>query len=67
MFGQVLKLVPRYELDTLGADHHKGRKLRVMTRWNQFVALSFGPLAGDQKINSAGSSKLYETAVSLTR
>ena len=46
VFGQVLKLVPRYEFDTLAAAHHKGRKLRAMTRWNQFVALSLGQLAG---------------------
>jgi len=46
VFGQVLKLVPRYEFDRLAADHHKGRKLRSMTRWKQFVALALGQLAG---------------------
>ena len=46
VFGQVLKLVPRYDFNNLAADHHLGRKLRSMMRWNQFVALSLGQLAG---------------------
>jgi putative transposase len=46
VFGQVLKLVPRYDFDSLAAAHHQGRKLRSMTRWNQFVALALGQLAG---------------------
>ena len=46
VFGQVLKLVPRYDFDKLAVAHHQGRKLRSMTRWNQFVALSLGQLAG---------------------
>jgi putative transposase len=65
VFGQVLKLVPRYEFDTLAADHHTGRKLRSMTRWNQFVALSLGQLAGRHSLRdieanlSAQQGRLY--------
>jgi putative transposase len=65
VFGQVLKLVPRYEFDTLAAAHHKGRKLRSMTRWNQFVALSLGQLAGRHSLRdieanlSAQQGRLY--------
>ena len=46
VFGQFLKLVPRYEFDKLSKVHHRGGKLRSMTRWSQFVALSLGQLAG---------------------
>ena len=36
VLAQFLKLVPRHEFERDAAQHHKGRKLRKMTRWNQF-------------------------------
>lgn len=65
VFAQLLKWVPRHEFDTLAAAHHQGRKLRTMTRWAQFVALSTAHLAGRQSLRDivhnlkAQGSKLY--------
>lgn len=65
VFAQLLRLVPRHEFDTLAAAHHQGRKLRIMTRWAQFVALSTAHLAGRQSLRDivynlqAQGSKLY--------
>ncbi|NKC11227.1 MAG: DUF4372 domain-containing protein [Gammaproteobacteria bacterium] len=46
VFSQLLKLISRYEFETLAKTYHKGRVLRTMSRWSQFVALSFTQLAG---------------------
>ena len=49
--------------------HHKGRKLRSMTRWNQFVAMSVAQLAGRCSLRdivsnlSAQGRKLYHLGV----
>lgn len=39
---QLLKLAPRHEFEALTRRFHKGRGLRSMTRWTQFVALALG-------------------------
>jgi hypothetical protein len=44
VFGQLLRLIPRYEFDALAERHHAGGRLRQMTRWSQFVALATGHL-----------------------
>ena len=70
VFGQVLKLVPRYDFDALAKTHHTGRKLRSMTRWNQFCALSLGQLAGRHSLRdietnlAAQHGRLYHLGVS---
>ena len=46
VLAQFLQLVPRHEFESLAKRHHEGRKLRSMTRWNQFVAMAVGQLAG---------------------
>ncbi len=46
VFSQRLKLISRHEFETLAKTHHKGRVLRTISRWSQFVALSFAQLAG---------------------
>ena len=46
VLAQFLKLVPRHEFETDARRHHKGRKLRKMTRWGQFVAMAMGQLSG---------------------
>ncbi len=46
VFSQLLKLVSRHEFETLAKTHHEGRSLRKMSRWSQFVSLSFAQLAG---------------------
>ncbi len=50
VFSQILKLIPRHEFETLAKQHHQGRKLRVMTRWSQFVAITSGHLSGRQSL-----------------
>ena len=42
VFAQWLKLVPGHEFEPLANRHHCGRKLRKMTRWAQFVAITDG-------------------------
>ncbi len=34
VLAQILKLVPRHEFEKEARLHHKGRKLRKMTRWS---------------------------------
>lgn len=46
IFSQLLQLVPRHEFENLARRHHRGRKLRRMTRWSQFLALAMGQLTG---------------------
>lgn len=45
IFAQLLKLVSRYEFESLANTHHEGQKLRKMNRWSQFVALMLGQLS----------------------
>ena len=65
VFSQLLKLVSRHEFETLAKQHHQGRKLRRMTRWSQFVALSLAQLSGRSSLRdvvtnlSAQTRKLY--------
>jgi putative transposase len=65
VFSQLLKLVPRHEFETLATQHHEGRKLRKMTRWSQFVAMTLAQLSGRSILRdvvsnlSAQASKLY--------
>lgn len=46
VFSQLLRLVPRHEFENLARRHHRGRKLRRMSRWSQFLALAMGQLTG---------------------
>ena len=48
VFQQLLDLLPRHEFDAEARQHQKGQRLRVMSRWAQFVALGLGQLAGLQ-------------------
>ena len=69
VLAQFLKLVPRHEFESLAKRHHKGRRLRSMTRWNQFVAMAVAQLAGRCSLRdivsnlSAQSRKLYHLGV----
>ena len=51
VFRQLLDLLPRHEFDTEARQHQKGQRLRVRSRWMQFVALGLGQLAGLQSLN----------------
>lgn len=46
ILSQLLKLVLRHEFEALAKRHRKGRRLRSMPRWAQFVALALGQLSG---------------------
>ena len=50
VFRQLLDLLPRHEFDTEARQHQNGQRLRVMSRWAQFVALGLGQLAGLQSL-----------------
>ncbi len=43
VFGQLLTLLPRHEFDAEARGHQRGQRLRVMSRWAQFVALGSKP------------------------
>ena len=69
VFRQLLDLLPRHEFDAEARLHQKGQKLRVMSRWAQFVALGLGQLAGLQSLRDIVSNlcaqphKLYHLGV----
>ena len=74
LFAQMLKIIPRHEFETLAGKHHKGQKLRKMTRWSQFVAMLMGQLAGRSSLRdiianlSAQPNKRYHLGcVPVTR
>ena len=50
VFRQLLDLLPRHEFDAEAQQHQKGQRLRVMSRWAQFVALGLGQLGGLQSL-----------------
>jgi len=62
VFYQLLKMVPRHEFETLGNQHHKGRELRKMTRWSQFVAMTLGQLSGRSSLRDVVSNLSVQTA-----
>ena len=74
VLAQFLKLVSRHEFERDAAQHHKGRKLRKMTRWNQFVAMFMAQLSGRSSLRDIVANlathphKLYHLGVgSVTR
>lgn len=56
VFSELLKLVPRHEFEAEAKKHHQGQKLRRATRWGQFVAMSFGQLAGRKSLRDIVSN-----------
>ena len=69
VLSQILKLVCRHEFESLAKTHHYGQKLRKMSRWAQFVALSMAQLSGRSSLRDiesnlgAQKSKLYHLGV----
>lgn len=65
ILSQLLKLIPRHEFEALANQHRKGGKLRKTSRWDQFVALTTGQLAGRTSLRDiesnmkAQENKLY--------
>lgn len=70
VFSQLLKFIPRHEFESLAKGHHKGRKLRKMTHWGQFVAMGLAQLSGRSSLRdivsniSAQTGKLYHLGIS---
>lgn len=56
VFAQLLKLVSRHQFEAIAQRHHRGRKLRRMTRYAQWVALASGQLCGRQSLRDIASS-----------
>jgi putative transposase len=69
VLSQILKLVCRHEFESIAKTHHCGQKLRKMSRWAQFVALSMAQLSGRSSLRDiesnldAQKSKLYHLGV----
>ena len=69
VLGQLLKLLPRHQFEALAREHHAGRALRSITRWDQFVAMAVAQLAGRCSLRdivsnlSAQKHKLYHLGV----
>ena len=69
VFRQLLDLLPRHEFDAEARQHQEGQRLRVMSRWAQFVALGLGQLGGLQSLRDivgnlrAQPHKLYHLGV----
>ena len=40
VLAQMLKLIPRHELESLAKQHHSGRTLRKMRCWTQFLSMA---------------------------
>jgi putative transposase len=67
----LLKLVPRYEFETLENRHQESRKLRNMMRWSQFVAMPLAQVSGRSSLRDVVSNlsvqtrKLYHPGVAV--
>lgn len=65
VLSQILRILPRHEFENLARRHHRGRQLRRMSRWNQFVALAMAQLSGRTSLRDivrnlrAQSRRLY--------
>lgn len=65
VLSQILKLVPRHEIETLAKQHHCGRAFRTASRWPQFVTMVVGQLTGRNSLRdivenmSAQTHRLY--------
>ncbi len=56
VIAQFMKLIPRHEFESLAKQHHSGRSFRKVSRWDQFVALTFAQLAGRHSLRDIISS-----------
>lgn len=56
VLSQMLKIVGRHEFDKIASEHHQGQKLRKMSRWSQFIALSFAQLSGRNSLRDIESN-----------
>lgn len=65
VLSQILKLVPRHEIESLAKQHHSGRAFRTASRWSQFVNMMIGQLGGRNSLRdiveniSAQTHRIY--------
>ena len=62
VLGQLLRLVPRHQFESLAKQHHVGRQFRATNRWSQFVALVTGQLAGRRSLRDIVSNLRVQAA-----
>ena len=55
ILNQMIRMIPRHEIEKLEKKHKGGRKSRVMTRTSQFVAMSFAQLSGRRSLRDTVS------------
>lgn len=64
-FQQLLKPISRHEFEKLAKSHHRGQKLRSVSRWDQFTGMVLAQLCGRQSLRDievnlqSQSHKLY--------
>ena len=46
VLSQLLKVLPRHEFEAVARKHHRGHRLRAISHWDQFIALTVGQLTG---------------------
>jgi putative transposase len=51
-FAQLLKLVPRHQIEVLAKAHHMGWRFRNKKRRSQFLAAAMGQLAGHHSLRA---------------
>jgi hypothetical protein len=56
ILGQVLKLMSRSHIEALDKVHGTGHPRRGLSRWSQFGALVFAPLAGRHRVRDVADS-----------
>ena len=55
-FHQLLKPLSRHEFEGLEKQHHHGQKLRVASRWDQFIGMAMSQLSGRQSLRDIQSN-----------
>ena len=58
VLGEFLKLVSRHEFEREARRHHRGCKLRSMSRWSQFVAMATAQLSGRRSLRCQWQPKM---------
>lgn len=64
-FHQLLQPLSRHGFERLAKQHHEGQKLRSVSRWDQFIAMTMSQLSGRQSLRdiesnlAAQQDKLY--------
>lgn len=55
-FQQLLQPLSRHGFERLAKQHHKGQKLRSVTRWDQFIGMAMSQLSGRQSLRDIESN-----------